>query len=167
MSIQLTQERKTQLRRAHKALDNGDYGLAAAHFAEDLDGFMARLKVVMAKVDKPLRGQVRGKYRPKPPAPPTAFRREREQKHAQIRKILEAIPNTNVQRLAMQIGVDATTVYRIKNDMGIPPAPNGRGLREKIIDLLAEKPQITNREAARILECSRDYVSQVRREDGR
>jgi hypothetical protein len=162
----LTSERRNQLAKAHDALNRGDHGLAAAYFFEDIEGFLERMSAVLKRTDLPT--VARKPSAPKPPKPPKVIRaktsREYAEKRRQAEAILTAIPDSSVSRLATQLGTSQHFILDVKKQMGLPPAVNGRALAKKILALLAECPQITNRAISIKLNCSTNYAATLRRQ---
>lgn len=95
-----------------------------------------------------------------------SIRRERaNEKKSAIRAIYQADPNATLEAIVARVGCSRATVRKIRNELGLPvQGAKALGSRFEIAyeELIAERGQISNIEAARIIGCSRSGVTKVR-----
>jgi predicted DNA-binding transcriptional regulator AlpA len=97
------------------------------------------------------------------PAQSKAARLALEKRRQKVRALLTANPLIGTAEAARRCNMSEAGVYHIRKQLGFPPPTRGRGLRSAYLALVADRPQITDDEAAQALGCSRRTIADVRR----
>lgn len=162
MSI-LTSERRRQLAKANAALDRGDHVRAAAHFFEDIEGFVARIAAVLEKAE-PLTPK-RAKADHAPRAKSTGVHLKQIQTRQAIVALLTENPKATTGQIMRHAKCSDNLARAVRREMGItsPALLVQRDLRAEF-DALAPDDQITSSEVARQLGCAISTVCQIRSE---
>lgn len=120
------------------------------------------------EAQKPPKRATPNKRRKLSPEAMAKLRSSRLKIRAHVAEILKKDPTMTLAQVAELAGTSERTVGKVRVELGLPPNDNkrGRGYREKILELIANDPELGNGRCAQIVGCSPDYVADVRRNYG-
>ncbi len=87
----------------------------------------------------------------------------RQERIAEVRAFMETHPDVRPSQIGKQFKMDPNTVRAIRKDMGLPRFPNGKKLAARFSELLEKNPELTNQQAADMLQSKRKYIGRLRR----